>query len=72
MDGKSLVGNRHDYYGKIDYETPAFLQQVAADTVKQFSRHEEGRLRRFFIGSSRQMPHGAGFGEALIDRLRRL
>ena len=26
----------------------------------------------FFIGSSRQMPHGAGFGEALIDRLRRL
>jgi len=48
VDGKSLVGNRHDYYGKIDYETPAFLQQVAADTVKQFSRHEEGRLRRFF------------------------
>ena len=34
--GKSPVGNRYDYYGKIDKETAAFLQQVAADTVKKF------------------------------------
>ncbi len=34
--GKSPVGNSYDYYGKIDKETAAFLQQVAADTVKKF------------------------------------
>jgi hypothetical protein len=34
--GKSPVGNTYDYFGKIDKETAAFLQQVAADTVKKF------------------------------------
>ena len=34
--GKSPVGNKYDYYGKIDKETAAFLQQVAWDTVKKF------------------------------------
>ena len=34
--GKSPVGNAYDYYGKIDHDTATFLQQVAADTVKQF------------------------------------
>ena len=34
--GKSPVGNAYDYYGRIDKETAAFLQQVAADTVKAF------------------------------------
>lgn len=34
--GKSPVGNSYDYFGKIDKETAAFLQQVAHDTVKQF------------------------------------
>jgi hypothetical protein len=34
--GKSPVGNKYDYYGKIEPETAAFLQQVAADTVKKF------------------------------------
>ena len=34
--GKSPVGNAYDYFGKIDKETAAFLQQVAADTVKKF------------------------------------
>ncbi|HYC38775.1 MAG TPA: DUF4886 domain-containing protein [Usitatibacter sp.] len=34
--GKSPVGNAYDYYGKIDKGTAAFLQQVAADTVKKF------------------------------------
>ena len=34
--GKSPVGNRYDYYGRIDKDTAAFLQQVAADTVKRF------------------------------------
>lgn len=33
---KSPVGNKYDYYGKIDPEMAAFLQQVAADTVKKF------------------------------------
>ena len=38
--GKSPVGNAYDYYGKIDKETAAFLQQVAADTVAAFyGRH---------------------------------
>jgi hypothetical protein len=30
------VGNTYDYYGRIDKDTAAFLQQVAADTVKAF------------------------------------
>ena len=34
--GKSPVGNRYDYFGRIDKDTTAFLQQVAADTVKKF------------------------------------
>jgi hypothetical protein len=34
--GKSPVGNTYDYFGKIDRDTAAFLQQVAADTVKNF------------------------------------
>ena len=34
--GKSPVGNKYDYFGKIDQEMAAFLQQVAADTVKKF------------------------------------
>ena len=34
--GQSPVGNRYDYYGRIDKDTAAFLQQVAADTVKKF------------------------------------
>jgi len=33
---KSPVGNSYDYYGKIDKDTAAFLQQVAEDTVKMF------------------------------------
>ena len=34
--GRSPVGNPYDYFGRIDKETAAFLQQVAADTVKKF------------------------------------
>lgn len=34
--GKSPVGNKYDYYGKIDKDMAAFLQQVAWDTVKKF------------------------------------
>ncbi|MGH8748265.1 MAG: DUF4886 domain-containing protein [Burkholderiales bacterium] len=34
--GKSPVGNSYDYFGKIDKDTAAFLQQVAEDTVKKF------------------------------------
>jgi hypothetical protein len=34
--GKSPVGNSYDYYGKIDKNTAAFLQQVAEDTVRKF------------------------------------
>ena len=34
--GRSPVGNSYDYYGKIDKETAAFLQQVAQDTVSKF------------------------------------
>jgi hypothetical protein len=34
--GQSPAGNRYDYYGRIDKDTAAFLQQVAADTVKKF------------------------------------
>ena len=34
--GKSPVGNPYDYYGKIDKDSAAFLQQVAEDTVRTF------------------------------------
>lgn len=34
--GKSPVGNSYDYYGRVDKATAAFLQEVAADTVKKF------------------------------------
>jgi hypothetical protein len=34
--GKSPVGNRYNYFGKIDKDTALFLQQVAADTVNKF------------------------------------
>jgi hypothetical protein len=33
---KPCSGNSYDYYGRIDKETAAFLQQVADDTVKKF------------------------------------
>ena len=35
--GISPVGNSYDYFGKVDKETAAFLQQVAWDTVKAFN-----------------------------------
>ncbi len=31
-----FVGNKYDYYGKIDREMAAFLQQVADETEKKF------------------------------------
>lgn len=34
--GQSPVGNGYDYFGEIDKESAAFLQQVAQDTVKKF------------------------------------
>lgn len=34
--GRSPVGNRYDYHGRIDKDQAAFLQQVAEDTVKAF------------------------------------
>lgn len=34
--GRSPVGNGYDYYGRIDRDTAAFLQQVAQDTVQRF------------------------------------
>lgn len=34
--GQSPVGNSYDYFGKVDKDTAAFLQQVAQDTVKKF------------------------------------
>jgi len=34
--GKSPVGNSYDYYGKVNKEDAAFLQQVAQDTVTKF------------------------------------
>jgi len=37
--GKSPVGNSYDYYGEIEKEIAAFLQQVAEDTVKKFYGH---------------------------------
>lgn len=43
--GRSPVGNSYDYFGKINRETAAFLQQVAADAVKKFycCQPESGR-----------------------------
>jgi len=38
--GKSPVGNTYDYFGKIDPETLAFLQQVAWDTVQAFNERQ--------------------------------
>ena len=35
--GRSPVGNAYDYYGKIDKDSAAFLQQVAWDTVQKFN-----------------------------------
>lgn len=40
--GKSPVGNSYNYYGAIDAETASFLQQVAADTVKEFFARGKG------------------------------
>lgn len=34
--GRSPVGNAYDYYGRLDRETVAYLQQVAADVVDRF------------------------------------
>jgi len=34
--GKSPIGNAYDYYGAVDKETAAYLQQVAWDTVRKF------------------------------------
>jgi len=34
--GKSPVGNSYDYYGRVSKEDAAFLQKVAAETVKKF------------------------------------
>ena len=34
--GKSPVGNKYDYYGKVGKEDAAFLQKVAEETVKKF------------------------------------
>lgn len=34
--GKSPVGNPYDYFGRIEPEMAAFLQQVAWDTVRKF------------------------------------
>ena len=34
--GKSPVGNAYDYFGKVDKDAAAFLQQVAWDTVQKF------------------------------------
>ncbi len=31
-----FVGKRYDYYGRVDRETAAFLQQVAADVVMRY------------------------------------
>lgn len=35
--GISPVGNSYDYFGKVDKDAAAFLQQVAWDTVKAFN-----------------------------------
>lgn len=35
--GISPVGNSYDYFGKVDKDSAAFLQQVAWDTVKAFN-----------------------------------
>ncbi|CAM3603741.1 hypothetical protein EI168_07550 [Halomonas sp. FME1] len=34
----SVVGNPYTYYGRIDEDTAAFLQQVAEDTVAEYNR----------------------------------
>ena len=34
--GKSPVGNSYDYFGAVDKESAAYLQQVAWDTVQKF------------------------------------
>ncbi|MBM3340603.1 MAG: hypothetical protein FJY56_00595 [Betaproteobacteria bacterium] len=34
--GKSALGNSYDYFGRVDKDSAAFLQQVADDTVKKF------------------------------------
>ena len=34
--GKSPVGNTYDYFGAVDKESAAYLQQVAWDTVQKF------------------------------------
>lgn len=34
--GKSPVGNAYDYFGAVDKDSAAYLQQVAEDTVKKF------------------------------------
>lgn len=34
--GRSPVGNSYDYFGRIDKQDAAFLQQVAEDTVRKF------------------------------------
>lgn len=40
--GRSPVGNAYTYFGRIDQDTAAFLQQVAWDTVKKFySRRQD-------------------------------
>lgn len=36
--GRSPMGNRYDYFGKLDRDTVDFLQQVAHDTVQAFYR----------------------------------
>lgn len=40
--GKSPVGNSYDYVGRIDKDTAAFLQQVAADRLRKFYRWQAG------------------------------
>ncbi|MDB5642465.1 MAG: hypothetical protein JWN07_1782 [Hyphomicrobiales bacterium] len=37
---RSPVGNPYDYFGALDGDTRLFLQQVAADTVRDFYRHD--------------------------------
>jgi len=36
LQGKSPVGNPYDYFGAVDKESAAYLQQVAWDTVQKF------------------------------------
>lgn len=37
--GRSPLGNPYDYHGRIARDTAAFLQEVAADTVRAFYAH---------------------------------